>query len=187
MSGRAIDRPSRPTGRQRGDCAGIIRVYPSASDLDGAISCAEHAPRMIPRCCVRAHTRLYRRRVGVAKFVAARRPAQCTYRSIARHVKFGCDLPSGSLTDTALSGCWRALAKEGTAWVGFYCAIILLPTDTALPRVPNRTRAGRRVAADVEMEVDKKYHFCWFTAKKNCADGWAWCWRLSEQAGSYSY
>ena len=63
-------------------------------------------------------------------------PAQCLYRSIARHVKCGRDLPTGG------------------------------PTDTALPRVPFRTRAGKRAAADVEKEVDKKYHFCWFTAEK---------------------
>ena len=29
------------------------------------------------------------------------------------------------------SGCWRALAK-GTAWAGFYCAILLLPSFSCL-------------------------------------------------------
>ena len=31
-----------------------------------------------------------------------------------------------SKTGNSLSGCWRALAKKGTAWAGFYCAILLL-------------------------------------------------------------
>jgi hypothetical protein len=74
-SQRWCHRPSLPpNGGRRGDRAGILNASPSAIDLDGAISCMEHAPRMTSRCFVRAHARWYRRRVGVAKFVASRRP-----------------------------------------------------------------------------------------------------------------
>ena len=42
-----------------------------------------------------------------------------------------------------VSECWRALAK-GTAWVGFYCAILLLLTNHRSRTTLHDTRARRR-------------------------------------------
>ena len=47
-------------------------------------------------------------------------PAQCLYRSIARHVKCGCDLPTGGPTDTALPRVpFRASGLTAANWAYF--------------------------------------------------------------------